>query len=306
MRFRQVTAIGLALLLPSTGCWLAVRNTPSAVAVVAESVAADPIPLPGKAGALRFAVIGDFGSGEELSYQLADRVWQVHQEYPLDFVITVGDNMYGAERPQDFERKFEIPYRPLLDDGVEFYASLGNHDSREQRFYEPFNLDGKLYHSFRAPREPVRFFVLDSTYPVPEQIAWLQGELERANERWKIAYFHHPLYSSGERHGSHVKLRQTLEPLFVEHGVSVVFTGHDHFYERIEPQKGIVHFVVGSGGKLRVGNIDRPSPLTAAGFDDDLAFLVAEISGDQMVFQAITRTGQIVDSGIIERRGAAE
>ena len=50
--------------------------------------------------------------------------------------------------PQDFKKKFEMPYKPLLDAGVKFYASLGNHDAREQRFYKPFNMDGKLYYCF--------------------------------------------------------------------------------------------------------------------------------------------------------------
>jgi hypothetical protein len=303
MSARIGTALLFAMLATVPACRPTVDTVPAPVALAAPDRPSDPpIPLPRADGSLKFAVIGDFGTGEEASYQLADRLWRFHQDFELDLVITVGDNLYGSERPQDFERKFEIPYKPLLDDGVEFRASLGNHDSREQRFYEPFNLDGKLYYSFKAPKENVRFFVLDSTYPVPEQIAWLERELEQSNEPWKIAYFHHPLYSSGERHGSHVPLRQTLEPLFVEHGVSVVFTGHDHFYERIEPQKGIVHFVVGSGGKLRVGNIERATGITARGFDGDQAFMAVEIKGDRMYFQAVTRTGEIVDSGIVERR----
>ena len=61
----------------------------------------------------------------------------------------VGDNIYGSERPQDFVKKFEPPYKPLLDAGVKFYASLGNHDAREQRFYKLFNMDGKLYYPSR-------------------------------------------------------------------------------------------------------------------------------------------------------------
>jgi len=86
--------------------------------------------------------------------------------------------------------------------------------------------------------------------------------------------------------------------------VTVVFTGHDHFYERTKPQNGITYFVVGSGGKLRAGNIDTGSGITARGFDTDLSFLVAEIDGDQMFFNAISRAGQVIDSGVIARRDA--
>ena len=93
-----------------------------------------------------------------------------------------------------------------------------------------------------------------------------------------------------------------LEPLFVKYNVSVVLTGHDHFYERVKPQKGISYFVVGSGGQLRAGNIDRRTGITAKGFDTDLAFMAAEIIGDEMYFNAISRQGQTVDSGVLTRR----
>ena len=89
-----------------------------------------------------------------------------------------------------------------------------------------------------------------------------------------------------------------------KYNVSVVFTGHDHFYERVKPQKGIVYFVVGSGGKLRSGNIDAATGLTAQGFDTDLAFMAAEIDGDTMNFNVVSRRGQIVDSGVISLRQA--
>jgi hypothetical protein len=93
-----------------------------------------------------------------------------------------------------------------------------------------------------------------------------------------------------------------LEPLFVKYNVSVVLNGHDHFYERVKPQKGIAYFVVGSGGQLRKGNIDRRSGITAVGFDTDLAFMAVEITGDEMYFSVISRLGQPVDSGMLTRR----
>jgi predicted MPP superfamily phosphohydrolase len=257
--------------------------------------------LPNADGSLKFGVLGDFGSGERGQMELAVVMARVHERFKYELVVTVGDNIYGSERPQDFIKKFEQPYKPLLDAGVKFYASLGNHDAREQRFYKLFNMDGKLYYSFKASKQSVRFFALESSYPEPEQIAWLQKELEGAKEDWKIAYFHHPLYSSGGRHGSDLRLREALEPLFVKYNVSVVLTGHDHFYERIKPQQGIVYFVAGSGGKLRGGNIERTS-FTAKGFDSDYAFMVAEIKDDEMYFNAISRADKIIDSGVITRR----
>jgi predicted MPP superfamily phosphohydrolase len=223
---------------------------------------AAPIPLPNRDGTFKFAVLGDFGTGDRTQFELARQMADLRSRFKYDLVVLVGDNIYGSERPQDFRKKFEEPYKPLLDAGVKFYASLGNHDAREQRFYKLFNMDGKLYYTF-SPRPDVRFFVLESTYPEPEQIQWVEKELAASGSDWKIAVFHHPLYSSGDRHGSDLRLRNVLEPLFVKYNVSVVLNGHDHFYERIKPQKGIAYFVVGSGGKLREGNIDRSTGLTA-------------------------------------------
>src|SRR5262245_2217922 len=258
--------------------------------------------LPNRAESLKFCVLGDFGTGERPQYQLAEQMATLHRKFPFQLVALVGDNLYGSERPQDFKKKFETPYKPLLDADVKFYASLGNHDAREQRYYKLFNMDGRLYYSFKAPKQDVRFIALESTYPEPEQIRWLEDTLQSSKEHWKIVYFHHPLYSSGGRHGSDLKLRETLEPLFIKYGVNVVFTGHDHFYERIKPQHGIVHFVVGSGGQLAAGDIQKGTGLTAKGFDTDNAFLAVEISGDKMYFNAVSATGAVVDSGIVERR----
>jgi 3',5'-cyclic AMP phosphodiesterase CpdA len=259
------------------------------------------VALPNQEGSFKFAVLGDFGNGSRAQYDLADQMMKVHDRFKYEIVVTVGDNLYGSERPQDFQKKFEIPYKPLLDAGVKFYASLGNHDAREQRYYKPFNMNGKLYYTL-DPRPDVRFFFLESTYPTPEQFQWLEDELKASSSNWKIVVFHHPLYSSSKRHGSDFGLREVLEPLFIKYNVSVVLNGHDHVYERVEPQKGIQYFVVGSGGELRPGNIDGKSGITADEFDTDLAFMAAEIIGDEMYFNAISRAGETIDSGVVTRR----
>ena len=137
-----------------------------------------------------------------------------HAVFPFEFVLMAGDNLYGSERPQDFTRKFELPYKALLDAKIPFYAALGNHDDPNQRFYKLFNMNGERFYTFK--KQSVRFFALDSNYMDRDQIAWLKRELENSGSDWKIPFFHHPLYSSGGTHGSEVDLRQQIEPLFLQ------------------------------------------------------------------------------------------
>jgi predicted phosphodiesterase len=256
------------------------------------------LPLPNRPDSLKFAAIGDNGTGERPQYEIAKQMENVHARFPFDLVIMLGDNMYGGQSPADFVKKFEQPYAALLAAGVKFQASLGNHDRSENVSYKPFNMNGERYYTYA--RKNVRFFVLDSTRVDAKQVAWLEASLQKSDEEWKICYFHHPLYSNAARHGSSVDLRVILEPIFLKHGVDVVFSGHDHVYERVKPQKGISYFVSGSAGQLRQGNM-RPDEETAAYYDQDQSFMVVEIAGADLNFQAISRTGKTVDSGVIHR-----
>ena len=298
MRFQSSRRAALLSLLIAAQAAAACGGA-DASAEVQGAPAAAVMQLPNKDGSFKFGVLGDFGTGDRNQYQMGAEMLKLHDRFKYQTVVLVGDNLYGSERPQDFAKKFELPYKPLLDRGVKFFASLGNHDSREQRYYKLFNMGGKLYYTFN-PAPEVRFFALESSYPVPEQIKWLEDELKKSTSKWKIVYFHHPLYSSGDRHGSDLRLREVLEPLFIKYNVSVVLTGHDHLYERVKPQHGITYFVVGAGGQLRRGN--SPSNITAVAYDADLSFMVGEIIDDQMYFNVISRPGQTIDSGVLTRR----
>lgn len=267
--------------------------------LLASALCGGELKLPHKPNSVRFAAIGDMGTGKSPQYEVAQRMIGVRTDFPFDFVITLGDNIYGGSQPRDFEKKFETPYKPLLDAGVQFYAALGNHDSPNERFYKLFNMNGAAYYTFKKGN--VRFFVLDSNYMDPKQLAWLEDQLRNAGDSgWKICYFHHPLYSSGRRHGPATDLRLLLEPLLVKYGVDVVFSGHDHVYERLQPQKGIYYFTEGASGQLRYRNLHK-SDITSQGFDTDRTFMLVEIAGDEMYFQTISRAGDTVDSGVIHR-----
>ena len=257
-----------------------------------------PVALPLKPKSVRFAVFGDNGTGGQEQYDVAQQMVRQRTRFPFDFVLMLGDNIYGSDSAADFRRKFEDPYKPMLDDGVKFYATLGNHDNPNQRFYKPFNMDGKRYYSFK--KENVEFFALDSTYMDPQQLAWVEKQLSGSSAEWKICYFHHPLYSDGKFHGPDRDLRSRLEPILAKGGVNLVLTGHEHFYERLKPQQGIYYFIIGNGGQLRYRDL-KPSPDTVKGFDTDRGFVLFEIAGDELYFQAVSRAGGTVDSGMIRK-----
>jgi hypothetical protein len=256
--------------------------------------------LPVKDGSVRFAVIGDTGSGTAKQKDVGDMMVQYRAMFPFEFVLMMGDNMYGGEDPKDFEKKFAEPYKALLDDKVKFYASLGNHDMPIQVNYANFNMNGKEY--YRFTKGNVAFYALNSNYMDKKQVKWFEDELAKDTSEWKVCFFHHPPYSSAKAHGSDGQLREVVEPIFLKYGVNVVLTGHDHVYERIKPQKGIYYFVSGAGGKLRSGDVSETSALTEKSYDRDLHFMLFEVAGDQMYFQAISRTGETIDSGMIARR----
>ncbi len=297
---------------------------------------------------LRFAVIGDSGTGDEHQYRIAEQMVAWHDRLPYSPVLMLGDNVYGAfwggGNQKDFEEKFDRPYAELLRRGVQFHAALGNHDTRADdgrhliEARDRFHIDGPLgYYSFAAGEGPpaagaaglgdekgiaplVEFFVLNTVRlekdkKDPQQLAWLERALAESKARWRIVYGHHPMYSTGKRHGADAKLRAKLEPLLLradpaagaaglggerESGprVHVVFAGHDHIYQRFHPQKGIFYFVCGSSGKLNRGNV-RPSGAVAAVEDQKHVFMLWEATPTALRFRAINEQGQAFDCGVL-------
>jgi len=287
----------------SAHTWLAV----GLLLAVPALVLSQELRLPNKGDSVKFAVIGDTGTKSTEQYEVGKQMAAYHAAFHFDFVLMCGDNLYGGAGTKDYQTKFEQPYADLLNAKVKFYAVLGNHDNPTEVNYKNWNMSGQRFYTWRETSggfarvggTGARFFALDSNYMDKVQLDWLETELKGSSSEWKIAFFHHPLYSSGKTHGSSLDLRALLEPMFVSYGVSVVFSGHDHFYERIKPQQGIAYFVSGSGGSLRKGNINRNSGLTEVGFDTDYSFMLVEIDGLDFNFQAISRTGQTIDSGVI-------
>src|SRR4051812_12603773 len=147
---------------------------------------AQKVTLPLAKDSTRFAVIGDTGTGDKPQYEIGRRLDEYRQRINFTFTIMVGDNIYGSERPQDFGKKFELPYKPLLDAGVMFYAALGNHDDPNQRFYKPFNMNGERFYKFT--KGSIDFFALDSNYMDRKQLDWFERALQDSNAQWKMAF----------------------------------------------------------------------------------------------------------------------
>jgi 3',5'-cyclic AMP phosphodiesterase CpdA len=252
---------------------------------------------------VRFAVIGDSGTGEKDQYQIAKQMEAYREAVGFDFVIMLGDNIYGGHEERDFAQKFEVPYKPLLDAGVKFYASLGNHDDPKlETLYKPFNMNGERYYTFK--KADVQFFALDSNYMDAQQLAWVEQNLRSSKASWKICYFHHPLYSDGKMHGPDLDLRNQLSPLLKVYGVNAVFSGHEHAYERLKPVDNIYYFIQGDSGKLVHHDFHR-SDLMAKSFDRDRTFMIVEIVGENLYFQTISAAGETVDSGGLPRPAAS-
>lgn len=312
---RLLVALSFGLL---TGCgtsWVehtsAATEQPRIESLRVEDIPRDTLTLPNANRSIKFAIIGDSGRGSKEQHEVAAQMAAYRQRFDFKFVLMVGDNIYeGPATEEDYRLKFEEPYKQLLEAGVKFYAALGNHDDTNQVYYKPFNMGGKRYYTFVPPVDPltrwdtrVRFFALDSTYINREQTRWFEKESTESRAEWKIAYLHHPLYTSGRYTLAARGIRFSLESALVTGGIDVVFSGHEHIYERAEMQKGILYFITGGAGSLREGDAS-PSSAIARSYDRDYHFMLAEIDDDGFFWQAINRVGVTVDAGALKKPAA--
>jgi 3',5'-cyclic AMP phosphodiesterase CpdA len=253
--------------------------------------------------AVRFAVVGDTGTGGRNAMRVGGQMAEAYRATPFGLVVHTGDLVYYGDLESRYHEVVERPFGPLLDAGVTIRPVLGNHDFdyvATVRLLERLGLPGR-YYSFRAG--PVEFFMIDSTPPEFDggggdaQLTWLTERLDASTAPWKVAVTHHPPFSSGH-HGSDEAARLALEPIFVEQEVDVVFSGHDHHYERTTPQQGVTYVVSGGGAKLtRVAGDD----FTAASAKR-LHFLVVDVEGDRMSIEAIDHRGDVFDRFTLGRR----
>jgi hypothetical protein len=304
-------------------------------------------PRPGTRKPFKFLVFGDSGEGTPGQLQLADRM----PDEKAALAIHVGDVAYDNGAEIDFDFRHFAVYKDLLDD-IPFYPTLGNHDIRTnlgQPYLDAFHLPTdnaartERYYSFQY--DNVFFVALDSnTGPSyaqqfgdlrvagSAQGRWLEGELRRARSDpsvdWIVVYFHHPLFSSGGGiggHGSDVALRQALQPLIDRYAVDLVFTGHDHDYERslplrctgerlatalcivkgedakiVQQRQGTVYIVTGAGGGPFAWRTVGVSWWTAFA-RQVYEYVTVEVSEQGLLVKSVDPAGAALDEVRIQR-----
>lgn len=253
---------------------------------------------------VRFAVIGDYGSGDQNAADVAALV----KSWKPDFILTVGDNNYpyGSAKTIDanigqFYHEFIHPYRGAYGQGADinrFFPTLGNHDWLADGAYpylDYFTLPGnERYYDFVWG--PLHLFAVDSDSHEPDgvdknstQAVWLQKELAESPARWKIIYLHHPPYVSGANGGV-----DWMAWPFEEWGADLVLAGHDHIYERVEVD-GFPYLINGLGGGA-IYALSTPVPGSLARYNQDYGALLVEASETGLMIQFITRNDQVVDT----------
>ena len=271
---------------------------------------------------LRFAAIADNGVGSSDQYAVANAMSQTYQKQPFPFVLMAGDNIYSYGEISSVKAYFEEPYAALLRQDVKFYAVLGNHDiiktnnGLDQINYKPFNMSDR-YYSFKKgtfkkgtftqgtfiqgmeEKGIIEFFALDTNDNASweQQLAWLDLQLTNSTAPWKIAYGHHPLYSSG-RHGGDPQLAAKLAPIFAKHRVPLYLCGHDHGYERFVPIAGTTYIVNGGGGAplYRFGKSDKTAFVSS-----QFSFMTFDVYEDKIITKAIGTDGKVFDQSVITK-----
>jgi hypothetical protein len=189
------------------------------------------VPLTGDAQPdLRVALVGDTGEGGDRAAETAAAIAEQSEVDRYDILMLLGDNVYPAGDPERIQERVFGPFAPVLDEGTDLFAILGNHDVMDDTGdaqLEALGMPGRWY---AVERGDVLGIALDSTDPQnPAQLAWLEQTLAESDATWKLVGLHHPPYSSG-LHGSNEAAREAFVPLFERYGVQVVFSGHEHDY----------------------------------------------------------------------------
>jgi len=252
---------------------------------------------------IRFAVVGDYGTGDEKEASVARMV----AKWEPQLILTAGDNNYpvGASYTIDanigaFYSDYIHPYKGAYGEGAtenRFFPALGNHDwmlGNIQPHYDYFQLPGNERY-YAVERGPVAFFVVDSDPHEPDgidsesiQARWLKVVMAASKAPFRVVIMHHPPFSSG-RHGS----QKTMQWPYKEWGADLVIAGHDHTYERIEID-GLVYLVNGLGGRPPY-RFRTPIAGSKVRFNDENGAMLVESTAEVMTIRFLTVSNVEID-----------
>ncbi len=270
--------------------------------------------------AFSFLVFGDSGRGSREQYLLAARM-RTMTPAP-DFLVHTGDLIYPDGARRRYRGRFFAPYRESLAE-MPFWPSLGNHDVDDGHtpgYREIFELpvngppSQPAENNYWFDYADARFVVLDSNVAeavLRDELApWVRAAFQNAPP-WRFAVLHHPPYTAG-KYEPDLSVRRTLSPVFEEAGVTLVFNGHDHMYQRSHPLRGdrpvtdgagVVYVVSGAGGarlytpKAR----DAAPPEIAVVNNDRHSFTHVQISGDVLRLRQVDLDGATLDEATLRR-----
>lgn len=139
--------------------------------------------------------------------------------------------------------------------------------------------------------------------PGSNQYKWLLNEFRSPgflDSSWQIVYLHHPVYSSGAhaKEQTVLDIQHWLVPLFETYGIDIVFSGHDHFYER--SAKASVQYIVTGGGGVALRDQVFINPYQVL-FKKAYHHCLLEITPDQIAYTAVKPDGEIFDSFSLEK-----
>lgn len=247
---------------------------------------------PNSTALLRFAIAGDVGTGGEAAYRTSAIMDELEVQRSFDALLLLGDNVYENGDPADVGVKVLEPFGPVLDGETQMLAVLGNHDVRNDNGAaqaEALGMPGRWY---TTEIGTVTIISLDSTQASnPEQRAWLDATLASVTTQWTIVTMHHPPFSAGW-HGDHQGAQAYFVPLFEEYGVDLVFSGHDHDYQRSTPINGVTYVVTGAAAKLRATGIED---FTAVSWSTH-NFVDLVVYPDRLEMQAIDHDSRAIDA----------
>lgn len=245
-----------------------------------------------------FVVMGDTGSINLDQLAIAELL----EKYSYDFLLHTGDVVYPDGKESAYDLRFFFPYQKILTK-IPFFMTIGNHDAKTNNgapYLNIFNLphnnpeNSELYYSFEWGN--ALFISLDSILsPYDEgstQYNWLVQQLTESKHTWKFVFFHVPLFTSSKRHID--GMREAWAPVFEKYKVDIVFSGHDHYYERLPIQA--VNYIISGGGGASI-NKDREYERHPASVKllKKHHFLMVDLKPSSIKLRAIDIKNRIID-----------